>query len=88
MRSIPCAPICSSTSSTAARCASRSSDEASITCRIRSAPVISSSVDLNASTKVVGSFWMKPTVSETVISRPSGSSNLRVVESSVANSLS
>ena len=50
--------------------------------------MISSSVDLNASMSVVGSFWMNPTVSVTVISRPSGSSNLRVVESSVANSLS
>ena len=82
------APIWSSTSHTASICPSNSGEEASITCRMRSAPVISSSVDLKASTRVVGSFWMKPTVSVTVTSRPSGSSNLRVVESSVAKSLS
>ena len=45
---------------------------ASVTWSSRSASVTSSSVDLNASTRPCGSLWMKPTVSVSVISRPSG----------------
>ena len=82
------APIWCSTSSTVSIWYVNSSEDPSTTCSMRSAPLISSSVDLNDSTSVVGSFRMKPIVSVMVTSRPSGNLNLRVVESSVANSLS
>ena len=66
------APISCSTSRTACIWASRWAAPASATWSSRSASLTSSSVDLNASTSPCGSLWMKPTVSVSVTSRPSG----------------
>jgi hypothetical protein len=43
--------------------------------------LISSNVALNAATSWVGSFWMKPTVSDSRICLPLGSTTRRVVGS-------
>ena len=54
----------------------------------RSAKVVSSSVDLNASIRVCGRFEIKPTVSVSRIKEPSAKASFLVVGSSVAKSLS
>ena len=58
----------------------------STTCSSRSASRVSSSVDLNESTRSVGNLRMKPTVSASRNGRLS-ITTLRTVVSSVANSL-
>ncbi len=55
-------------------------------CSTRSACATSSSVDWKAATSWCGRSFTKPTVSETVMSRPSGVRVRRTVGSSVANS--
>ena len=62
--------------------------DASTTTTAKSASRTSSRVDLNDSTKLCGSFCMKPTVSVRVAFVPCGKVKRRVVESSVAKSLS
>ena len=58
----------------------------SMTCNSKSASVTSSSVARKAATRVVGSFWMNPTVSVKRALRFSGRLTRRVVGSNVANS--
>ena len=59
-----------------------------MTCRIRSASAASSSVARKAATSACGSRSMKPTVSETSISRSSGRRTRRTSGSSVTKSAS
>ena len=81
-------PTPSSTRITAAIIRSRSGCEASMTCRMRSASATSSSVARNAATSACGSRSMKPTVSDTSSSRPSGRRTCRTSGSSVTKSAS
>ena len=60
--------------------------DTSMTCNSKSAWATSSSVARKAETRVVGSLWMKPTVSERITSRFDGSLMRRSSGSSVANS--
>mmetsp|Transcript_27875 Transcript_27875/g.73534 ORF Transcript_27875/g.73534 Transcript_27875/m.73534 type:complete len:220 (-) Transcript_27875:243-902(-) len=63
-------------------------EAASTTCSTSPASSSSSRVALKAATSLVGSFWMKPTVSDTSTSLPAGRRRRRVVGSRVANSRS
>ena len=67
-------------------CSSKSGCDMSTTCTSRSASRTSSSVDLNESTRSVGSLRIKPTVSASRNGRFS-TTTLRTVVSRVANSL-
>ena len=69
-------------------CCTAISEEASTTCTSKVASTSSSSVARKAATSLVGSFWMKPTVSVSSTSLPPGSACSLLVGSSVANSKS
>ena len=71
-----------------ASCSAACASPASATLTMTSANAASSSVDLNASTRWCGRRLTKPTVSTKIICRPLGSTSLRAVGSSVANSMS
>mmetsp|Transcript_50543 Transcript_50543/g.123263 ORF Transcript_50543/g.123263 Transcript_50543/m.123263 type:complete len:202 (+) Transcript_50543:364-969(+) len=65
-------------------CCLASGDDASTTCKIRLASSSSSRVARKDVTSLVGSFWIKPTVSVMSVSFPPGSLMRRVVGSRVA----